>query len=236
MTTPARVELPSVRPQDLATEAIALVRRWLEEGSRIPVDASAAQLAGVLKDPNGLAFTVGFVDGVVRPEDLSVAARNLKALAPKVPAFLPWYMKSAVALGGSLAPVLPGVVIPVARRVLREMVGHLIVDATDAKLGASIQKIKKPGIHLNVNLLGEAILGQNEASRRLEGTRKLLARPDVDYVSIKVSSTVAPHNHWAFDEAVEHIIEKLAPLYRLAASSAPASSSTWTWRSTRTWS
>jgi len=221
MTTPARVELPSVRPQDLATEAIALVRRWLEEGSRIPVDASAAQLAGVLKDPNGLAFTVGFVDGVVRPEDLSVAARNLKALAPKVPAFLPWYMKSAVALGGSLAPVLPGVVIPVARRVLREMVGHLIVDATDAKLGASIEKIKKPGIHLNVNLLGEAILGQNEASRRLEGTRKLLARPDVDYVSIKVSSTVAPHNHWAFDEAVEHIIEKLAPLYRLAASSSP---------------
>jgi len=221
MTTPARVELPSVRPQDLATEAIALVRRWLEEGSRIPVDASAAQLAGVLKDPNGLAFTVGFVDGVVRPEDLSVAARNLKALAPKVPAFLPWYMKSAVALGGSLAPVLPGVVIPVARRVLREMVGHLIVDATDAKLGASIQKIKKDGIHLNVNLLGEAILGQNEASRRLEGTRKLLARPDVDYVSIKVSSTVAPHNHWAFDEAVEHIIEKLAPLYRLAASSSP---------------
>ena len=101
MTTPARVELPSVRPQDLATEAIALVRRWLEEGSRIPVDASAAQLAGVLKDPNGLAFTVGFVDGVVRPEDLSVAARNLKALAPKVPAFLPWYMKSAVALPNS---------------------------------------------------------------------------------------------------------------------------------------
>ncbi|MDP5226276.1 MULTISPECIES: bifunctional proline dehydrogenase/L-glutamate gamma-semialdehyde dehydrogenase [Arthrobacter] len=221
MSAPARLELPSVRPQDLATEAIALVRRWLEEGAKVPVDASAAQLAGVLKDPNGLAFTVGFVDGVVRPEDLSVAARNLKALAPKVPAFLPWYMKSAVALGGSLAPVLPGVVIPVARRVLREMVGHLIVDATDAKLGASIAKIKRDGIHLNVNLLGEAILGQNEASRRLEGTRKLLARDDVDYVSIKVSSTVAPHNHWAFDEAVEHIIEKLAPLYRLAATSNP---------------
>ena len=80
MTTPARVELPSVRPQDLATEAIALVRRWLEEGSRIPVDASAAQLAGVLKDPNGLAFTVGFVDGVVRPEDLSVAARKHRVM------------------------------------------------------------------------------------------------------------------------------------------------------------
>ncbi|WP_183511850.1 bifunctional proline dehydrogenase/L-glutamate gamma-semialdehyde dehydrogenase [Paeniglutamicibacter cryotolerans] len=208
-------------PQELADEAVTLVRHWLTEGAKVPVDASAAQLAGVLKDPNGLDFTVGFVDGVIRPEDLKVAARNLKALAPKVPSFLPWYMKSAVALGGTMAPILPGIVVPIARRVLREMVGHLIIDATDAKLGASIKKIKKDGIDLNINLLGEAILGEGEAARRLEGTHKLLARDDVDYVSIKVSSTVAPHNHWAFDEAVGHIVDKLIPLYAVAAQATP---------------
>ena len=202
----------------LSAEAIALVRHWLTEAAKVPVDASAEQLAGVLKDPNGLEFTVGFVDGVVRPEDLHVAARNLAALAPKVPAFLPWHMRSAVRLGGTMAPVLPQVVIPIARRVLREMVGHLIVDATDAKLGPAIAKIRKDGIKLNVNLLGEAVLGEHEASRRLEGTHTLLARPDVDYVSIKVSSTVAPHSAWAFDEAVEHVVEKLTPLFAKAAS------------------
>ncbi|QDY91708.1 aldehyde dehydrogenase family protein [Arthrobacter sp. UKPF54-2] len=202
----------------LAEETITLVRRWLTEAAEVPVDASAEQLAGVLKDPNGLDFTVGFVDGVVRPEDLQVAARNLAALAPKVPAFLPWYMRSAVRLGGTMAPVLPQVVIPIARRVLREMVGHLIVDATDAKLGPAIAKIRRDGIKLNVNLLGEAVLGEHEASRRLEGTHTLLARPDVDYVSIKVSSTVAPHSAWAFDEAVEHVVEKLTPLFTRAAS------------------
>ena len=202
----------------LAEDTIALVRHWLTEAAKVPVDASAEQLAGVLKDPNGLDFTVGFVDGVVRPEDLQVAARNLAALAPKVPAFLPWYMRSAVRLGGAMAPVLPQVVIPVARRVLREMVGHLIVDATDAKLGPAIAKIRKDGIKLNVNLLGEAVLGEHEASRRLEGTHTLLSRPDVDYVSIKVSSTVAPHSAWAFDEAVEHVVEKLTPLFARAAS------------------
>ncbi|MCY1214830.1 1-pyrroline-5-carboxylate dehydrogenase [compost metagenome] len=117
-----------------------------------------------------------------------------------------------------MAPVLPQVVIPAARKVLREMVGHLIVDATDAKLGPAIAKIRKDGIKLNVNLLGEAVLGEHEASRRLEGTHTLLARPDVDYVSIKVSSTVAPHSAWAFDEAVEHVVEKLTPLFARAAS------------------
>ncbi|MDZ4090426.1 MAG: bifunctional proline dehydrogenase/L-glutamate gamma-semialdehyde dehydrogenase [Arthrobacter sp.] len=209
---------PVLEAAALAEETIGLVRRWLTEAAKVPVDASAEQLAGVLKDPNGLDFTVGFVDGVVRPEDLEVAARNLAALAPKVPAFLPWYMRGAVRLGGTVAPALPQVVIPIARRVLREMVGHLIVDATDAKLGPAIAKIRKDGIKLNVNLLGEAVLGEHEASRRLEGTHKLLARPDVDYVSIKVSSTVAPHSAWAFDEAVEHVVEKLTPLFTRAAS------------------
>ena len=216
--TPRTVDVDVPQAKALADEAVALVRRWLTEASKVPVDASAEQLAGVLKDPNGLEFTVGFVDGVVRPEDLNVAARNLAKLAPKVPAFLPWYMRSAVALGGTMAPVLPQVVIPVARKVLREMVGHLIVDATDAKLGPAIAKIRKDGIKLNVNLLGEAVLGEHEASRRLEGTHTLLARPDVDYVSIKVSSTVAPHSAWAFDEAVEHVVDKLTPLFQRAAS------------------
>lgn len=216
--TPQTVDVDVHQAKTLANEAVALVRRWLTEAAKVPVDPSAQQLAGVLKDPNGLDFTVGFVDGVVRPEDLNVAARNLAKLAPKVPAFLPWYMRSAVALGGTMAQAMPKVVIPIARRVLREMVGHLIVDATDAKLGPAIAKIKKDGIKLNVNLLGEAVLGEHEASRRLEGTHTLLARPDVDYVSIKVSSTVAPHSAWAFDEAVEHVVEKLTPLFRRAAS------------------
>ena len=214
--TPQTVDVDVPQAKALADEAVTLVRHWLTEAAKVPVDASAQQLAGVLKDPNGLEFTVGFVDGVVRPEDLNVAARNLAKLAPKVPAFLPWYMRSAVALGGTMAPVMPQVVIPIARKVLREMVGHLIVDATDAKLGPAIAKIRKDGIKLNVNLLGEAVLGEHEASRRLEGTHTLLARPDVDYVSIKVSSTVAPHSAWAFDEAVEHVVEKLTPLFQRA--------------------
>lgn len=204
----------------LANDAVVLVRKWLIEAQNYPVDFSAKQLAGILKDPNGLAFTVGFVDGVVRPEDLHVAARKLATLAPTVPSFLPWYLRAAVRFGGLLAPLMPALIIPLSRRVLRNMVGHLIVDATDAKLGDAISTLRREGIRLNINLLGEAVLGEREATRRLEGTRTLLRRDDVDYVSLKVSSTQAPHSPWAFDETVEHLVEHLLPLYELAAASA----------------
>lgn len=220
-TVPAPAQRDAARPWDLADESVAQVRTWLSAAAKIPTDISATRLAGVLKDPKGLDFTVGFVDRVVRPEDLHVAAQALRELAPGVPTFLPWYLKAAVRVGGAMAPILPGIVVPAARMALRSMVGHLIIDATDAKLGSSIKKLRREGIDLNINLLGEAILGENEADRRLAGTMKLIQRVDVDYVSIKVSATVAPHNHWAFDEAVDHIVEKMRPLYRAARDSSP---------------
>ncbi len=206
---------------ELAGDAVALVQRWLAESREIPVDKAAERLAGVLRDENGLAFTVGFVDGVVRPEDTRVAARNLRDLVPLTPRFLPWTLRSLIALGGFFAPIVPWAVVPISRRVLRGMVRHLIVDATDAKLGKAIAHIRKDeGVRLNINLLGEAILGEQEAAKRLEGTRRLLERDDVDYVSIKVSSTVAPHSPWAFDDAVAHAVAALSPLYTIAASAA----------------
>ena len=189
-------------PESIGDDAVALARRWAHEASSAPSTDSAHLLAQVLKDESGLAFTIGFVDRVVRPEDLSVAARNLSRLAAQVPAFLPWYMRGAVRVGGVVAPVLPGVVVPVARRVLRGMVGHLIADARPAKLGAAIQSIKAEGTRLNLNLLGEAVLGDAEAEHRLAGTRALLERDDVDYVSIKVSSIVSQLSMWAFAETV----------------------------------
>ncbi|WP_091179981.1 proline dehydrogenase family protein [Paramicrobacterium humi] len=201
----------------LAREAVKLAEHWVRESADFPSDPAAQRLAGVLKDPNGLPFTVGFVDGVMRPEDLFVAGYGLQKVAKLTPKFLPWYMRAAIACGGVLGPVIPGIVIPIARRVLREMVGHLVVDATPEKLGPAIAHLREDGSRLNLNLLGEAVLGEAEAQRRFDGTMALLERDDVDYVSIKVSSIVAQLSMWAFDEAVELVVEKVLPLYRLAA-------------------
>ncbi len=205
--------------QQLAERAQKLVQEWLKEAQNVPSDQAAEMLAGVLKDPNGLDFTVGFVDTVVRPEDASVAGTNLSKISSLAPAFLPWYMKAAVQAGGAIAGKASWPTVPVARKVLREMVSHLIIDARDEKLGPAIKHLTEGGNKLNINLLGEAVLGDKEAERRLSETKRLLSRDDVDYVSIKVSAVSGPHSHWAFDEVVEEAVRRLTPLYELAANS-----------------
>jgi RHH-type proline utilization regulon transcriptional repressor/proline dehydrogenase/delta 1-pyrroline-5-carboxylate dehydrogenase len=222
MSTP-RTEPDNTAPDapidGLVDETVATVRRWLAESADVASDASAARLAGVLKDPLGLEFTIGFVDKVVRPEDLHVAARSLEQLSHRIPKFLPWYLRAAIGVGGALAPALPWIVVPVARRVLRNMVGHLVIDATPKSLDKTLSHLRENGVRLNINLLGEAVLGDEEADRRLAGTLELLRRDDVDYVSIKVSSVSAQLSMWAFDETVARVVERLTPLYELAAAS-----------------
>lgn len=204
---------------ELLTEVDSLVRTWLGEAATKRADPAARRLAGLLKDPEGLAFTLGFVDRVIRPEDDTVAARSFRELSHRVPGFLPIYLRWAVRLGAVASTLAPRLVIPIVRWAFRRMVGNLLLDATDSQLTKAISRLRRSGVRLNINLLGEAVLGAGEADRRREGTQRLLARADVEYVSIKVSATVAPHSPWAFDEAIGHIEANLLPLYQTAAAS-----------------
>ena len=203
--------------EDREAAAVRLAEKWVAESAEGSVDPAARRLAGILGDRNGLPFTVGFVDGVLRPESLIAAASHLHRVAPLVPDFLPWYLRAAVRVGGQVAPALPSPVVPIARRVLREMVGHLVVDARPAKLGPAIERLRAGGARLNLNLLGEAVLGETEARRRLEGIHELIRRPDVDYVSVKVSAIVSSVSLWAFEDTVDRVVERLLPLYVSAA-------------------
>ncbi|MEK6310935.1 MAG: proline dehydrogenase family protein, partial [Curtobacterium sp.] len=209
--------MPTPRIADCTDDAVALVRRWLAASAGTKPDPGAARLAGVLRDERGLDFTRGFVDRVIRPEDPRVAARNLEELSQDVPEFLAWHLRGAVTLGGGFATMAPWAVVPTARRILRRMTGHLVIDATPAKLGPALAKIRGEGILLDVAPLGGAVLGTAASDRRLQGTMDLLARDDVDHVSITARSVVPQMSAWAFDQTVERVVDRLVPLYRLAA-------------------
>lgn len=214
----------------LADAAIEKVRLWLTaargtstSGAHATSNGAAKRLAAVLSDPHGLDFTVGFVDRVVRTEDRKAAATALAELGSITPETLSFLDRAQIKMGAALATTLPNIVIPAAKSRIRSMVGHMIVDANDKPLTNAIATLTAGGHRLNINLLGEAVLGEEEADHHLAETRRLLARDDVDYVSIKASSVASQINLWGFDETVDYVVERLTPLY-LEAAKAPAGS------------
>lgn len=214
---------------EIAEAAISKVTRWLqpspakEAGSTKPsknhaaADKSAQRLSAVLSHPNGLDFTVGFVDRVIRTEDTKAAASALAELGELAPDTLSALDRAQIRTGSALAKVLPDVVVPAARARMRSMVGHMVVDARDKPFGKAVATIKQDGHRLNINLLGEAVLGEVEADKHLQDTVELLRRDDVDYVSIKVSSIASQISMWGFQQTVDYVVERLIPMYQEAA-------------------
>lgn len=215
MTNPQ--DLPAPGTHVTVDDVAAQVRSWTGRAERIPVPGSAQMLADVLRDPNGLRFTVSFVDRVIRPEDPAAAAIELRRLAENPPSFLSPALRALVTTGAQVSRLAPQLVVPLAQRMMREMVSHLVLDARPHRLGREIARLRRGGVGLNINLLGEAVLGAREAHRRLDGIRELIRREDVDYVSIKVSAIVDHISLWGADETVEHILHTLIPVYLEAA-------------------
>ena len=147
--------MPSaVAPEVTSTEAVALVRHWLKNAELEPADPAATQLADLLRDRSGLDFTVGFIDGVIRPEDPHIAAQNFRKLARSIPEFVPSHLRAAMRAGALASRVAPVTVIATVRKTMRSLVSHLVIDARPKQLGQAIGRIRADGNRLNLNLLG----------------------------------------------------------------------------------
>ncbi len=212
---------------DLAVEAISLVDGWLAEADARQTTAerkSIRRMAGVVADPVGMNFTMRFVDRVVRPDAHRAAAQQLASLVAQgnLPDFLSRLDRGLLKVGAKLAPRLPAVVMPLADRRMRALVGHLVVDADPEAMTNHFGLRKRQGFRLNVNLLGEAVLGENEARARQAEALRLLDEPDIDYVSVKLSSIVAQLNYWDFDGCILRVAQRLRPILLKAAETTPA--------------
>jgi RHH-type proline utilization regulon transcriptional repressor/proline dehydrogenase/delta 1-pyrroline-5-carboxylate dehydrogenase len=89
---------------------------------------------------------------------------------------------------------LPSLVVPPIVSRLRHETRAVIVPGEEEDLRRYLDERRDAGIRLNLNQLGEAILGEREAGRRLDAYLALLARDDVEYISIKISSVASQIN------------------------------------------
>ena len=113
-----------------------------------------------------------------------------------------------------MAHYLPSLVVPPIVNRLRHETQNVILPGEEEDLRRYLEERRRAGMRLNLNQLGEAILGEAEAARRLEAYLALLARDDVEYISVKVSSVFSQIDLVAFRATVARVAERLRTLYR----------------------
>jgi len=207
--------------EELAQEAVELARELLEaasRGQRFSERIQSHQLASMMDDGPGKAFTFAMADQVFRPPSSTRQARRFRDLLEDygAPVYLPTPARVAMKAGELASGVVPDLVMPQVAGQLRRESASVILPAEPTELHRHIRKRRSAGMQLNLNQLGEAVLGEGEALRRLGANLKRLEDPDCDYISVKFSSIYSQIHAIGFEETLEELKERLRLLYRAA--------------------
>src|SRR5438094_8533139 len=209
------------RRKERAGRAVELAATLLREARAQETPAEIAQarrLARMMEDPRGEDPPVALVDHAFRSRRPERIADQLSYLLHHygTPQFMEWWERVALMLGGVMGHYLPSVIVPPIVARLRHETESLILPGEEEELQRYLAQRRRAGVRLNLNLLGEAILGEGEAARRLEAYLALLAREDVEYISVKVSSVFSQIHLVACRHTVERVKARLRVLYQHA--------------------
>src|SRR6266851_1433156 len=191
-----------------AKRAIELAEALLREaraGQTSEERGRAERLARLMEDPRGKELTSALTD------QLHYLLERYGA-----PRFMEWWERIGLTLGALVGQYMPSLIVPPIVARLRQETEALILPGEAADLRRYLAERRADGIRLNLNQLGEAILGEEEAARRLEAYLALLARHDVEYISVKVSSVSSQIELTAFRHTVLVVKDRLRALYRQA--------------------
>ncbi len=211
----------SLSDQQLANKAIELAEAILKQanaGMKRKEKAQSRQMARMMGDANGKAFTFAMADRVFRPTEAERGADMFRYLLSGygAPAYLSSFDRFAIQMGGRFSAKFPTVVMPMITNRMRQESADVILPAEEGKLRPHLRSRRKAGIRMNINRLGEAVLGEAEAHHRLQQVTDLLADKDCAYVSVKISAIFSQIHLVAFEESVTQIQERLRILFRAA--------------------
>lgn len=117
----------------------------------------------------------------------------------------------------SFGEYLPGVAVPMVKEKMRKETSNVILPAEHDKLADHLRERSLAGLRMNVNFLGEAILGEQEARRRLDRYLAALQLPEIECVSIKISTLYSQISAIGRKHSIRTVSERLELLYRAAA-------------------
>lgn len=203
--------------QELIDETIQLAKEIQAPRRDTGANPFAERMAPILDFPESKHFLIRLMDVAFRSHNFDRVSAYVLRLFNSTDAHKPLFNTTEsilVRLFRIVGYKLPSVSIPLMLDQIQQVTSPVVFYTGTQRFKDHVEKRKKHGITLNINPIGETLIGEHEAQERSRKYIKVLNNEEVDYVSVKLSTLHSQILTIAHDEVIEECIERISVLYR----------------------
>ncbi len=206
----------------LIERAVALARELQQRATALQTPherRQQAELDRMLRTPGDKATMMQITDQSFRSKG---AARTVDQFAhildvQGIPRFFSPIDRALLRGFQTFGGWLPGVAVPLVKDRMQSETANVVLPAEPELLTAHLAERQGEGLRMNVNFLGEALLGEMEARIRLHKYFEALQLPEIEVMSVKISTIYSQISPLARAHTVAVLCDRLELLYREAA-------------------
>ncbi len=219
----AELETDEESDQPAAVQkAVALARRMQERGAELQTREEKRQqqeLEHMMQSEQDKTTLAQMTDQAFRSKVPRRAADQLTHIldVQGIPRFFSTLERAMLKGFQSFGSYLPGVSVPMVKDRMRAETATVILPAETEVLSGYLDERKRAGLRMNVNYLGEALLGEEDARNRLKSYLAALQRPQIEVISVKVSTIYSQLSPISHRHSLKVLCDRMELLYRAAA-------------------
>jgi len=214
--------MPRPTSDVLIRKAIEMAMRLQRRATELQTPAEKrqqAELDRMLQTPTDKATLVQLTDQAFRPKSAARVAEQFTHIldVQGVPRFFSPLDRAMLRGFQTFGGWLPSVSVPMVKGHMQHETANVILPAEKDVLAGHLRQRTAQGIRMNVNFLGEAILSEAEAERRLAFHLEALQQPETEVFSVKISTLYSQTSALAREHTIATLCDRLERLYRSAA-------------------
>ena len=203
-------------------QAVALARELCRHARQLQTPQERrqqAELDRMIQSPHDKATLTQLTDQAFRSQRSHRAADQLIHIldVQGVPRFFSPFERTLLMGFQSFGAYLPGVAMPFVKERMQQETANVILPAERELLAEHLRARWEEGVRMNVNFLGEALLGEEDAQKRLQGYVAALQQPEFEVLSVKISTIYSQISALAREHTVDVLCDRLELLFRAAA-------------------
>jgi RHH-type transcriptional regulator, proline utilization regulon repressor / proline dehydrogenase / delta 1-pyrroline-5-carboxylate dehydrogenase len=207
----------------IVQKAVETAEKWQNRANELLTAEEKGvqeQMLRLLTHPMDKVVLTKLIDQSFRSHDNRRVADQVNAILKShgVPDFFSKVEKLLVQMFLGLGRHVPSLSVPKMIEKMRQDSSRAIIAGEAEVLHAHLHKRRDERVRMNINHLGEAVLGEQEAALRLKTYLADLRDPDIEVISVKISTIYSQISSLAMEHSIAVLVDRLTILYREARS------------------